>query len=194
MNIFILDEDPYKAAIQMCDKHVVKMIVESAQMLSTAHRVLDGKATKRSSVSGKRVLDYYELDDSRESKVYRAAHVKHPCNIWIRETTANYFWLYNHFIALLAEYKLRFEKVHKCMTLMETLSISPYNLSKGDLTRYPQAMPDECKDNDVVIAYRRYYNNYKSEFATWRKREIPSWFVMRNSDEVKIPIKEDRVA
>jgi len=194
MNIFILDRDPYQAATQMCDKHVIKMIVESAQMLSTAHRVLDGRVTKRPSVSGKRVVNYYELNDIRETKVYRAAHVKHPCNIWIRQTTSNYFWLYNHFVALMAEYKLRFGKTHKCAELDETLSIPPYNLSEGDLTPYPQAMPDECKSDDVVLAYRKYYNEYKSEFAAWRKREVPSWFVMRNSNEVKIPTEEDRVA
>lgn len=191
MNIFILDRDPHKAATEMCDKHVVKMIVESAQMLSTAHRVLDGKVVKRPSVSGKRVLDYYQLDDWREPVMYRAAHVKHPCNIWIRKSTSNYYWLFNHFQALVAEYKLRFQKEHKCTALIDPLSCLPFNLSKGNVTEHPQAMPDECKDSDVVLAYRKYYNNYKSEFATWRIREVPHWFVMRNSDGVKVKVEKD---
>ena len=176
MNIFILDRDPHKAAAEMCDKHVVKMIVESAQMLSTAHRVLDGTVVKRPSVSGKRVLDYYELDDWREPVMYRAAHVKHPCNIWIRETTSNYYWLFNHFQALIAEYKLRYQKDHKCISMIDPLSTMPMKLNNGEITSYPQAMPDECKDDDVVQAYRNYYISYKKDFATWKSREAPTWF------------------
>ena len=66
MNVFVLDDDPVVAAQLQCDKHVVKMIVESAQMLSTIHRMLDGTKEKRPSKSGKRMVDYYRLHDERE--------------------------------------------------------------------------------------------------------------------------------
>ena len=61
MNIFILDKDPMKAAMMLCDRHVPKMIVESAQMLSTVHRLLDGKPEKRRSKSGKTIQTYYSF-------------------------------------------------------------------------------------------------------------------------------------
>ena len=103
MNIFILNEDPILAAQEQCDKHVVKMIVESAQMLSTVHRMLDGSVTMRKSKSGKRTLKYYELADDRENILYKAVHHNHPCTVWSREGCCNYTWHYEHFIALCDE-------------------------------------------------------------------------------------------
>ena len=90
MNIFVLDEDPAAAAIMLCDKHIPKMIVESAQMLSTAHRMLDGTLTKKRSRSGKTMVKYYKYDDVRESLYYAAVHHHHPCTIWTMESSANY--------------------------------------------------------------------------------------------------------
>ena len=82
MNVFVLNKDPVIAAQEHCDKHVVKMIIESAQMLSTAHRMLDGKAEKRRSVSGKTIQQYYALSDDRENVLYKAVHKYHPCTVW----------------------------------------------------------------------------------------------------------------
>ena len=175
MNIFVLDRDPKIAAREMCDKHVVKMIVESAQMLSTCHRMLDGTPEKRSSVSGKRQVTYYKLDDWREKHLYKAVHYKHPCNIWLRENVSNYLWLYTHFLALLAEYRLRYEKQHACEKLIDPLANVPSNINDGTITEFPQAMPDDCKTGNVVEAYRNYYKKYKSTFATWKVREAPYW-------------------
>ena len=91
MNIFILDHNPKIAAQSQCDKHVVKMIVESAQMLSTAHRMLDGVETKRPSVSGKTMIKYYELENPEmELMLYKAVHHKHPCTVWTMESVYNY--------------------------------------------------------------------------------------------------------
>ena len=84
MNLFILNVDPIVAAQDQCDKHVVKMIVESAQMLSTVHRMLDGTETEKRSVSGKTMTKYYELSDDREDILYKACHFNHPCTIWTR--------------------------------------------------------------------------------------------------------------
>ena len=78
MNIFYLDSDPVKAAQMQCNAHVVKMIVESAQMLSTAHRLLDGVETRRPSLSG-RMGKYWALSDARETLLYKAVHMAHPC-------------------------------------------------------------------------------------------------------------------
>ena len=112
MNIFVLDNDPVKAAQLQCDKHVVKMIVESAQMLSTTHRMLDGKELKRPSKSGRTMVKYYELPDEREDILYKAVHFNHPCTVWSRESCCNYSWHYEHFIALCDEYKYRYGKTH----------------------------------------------------------------------------------
>ena len=177
MNIFVLSRDPYIAAREMCDKHVVKMIVESAQMLSTCHRMLDGTPEKRDSVSGKRKVMYYKLNDWRETHLYKAVHYKHPCNIWLRENIANYYWLYNHFLALLSEYHYRYNKHHACERLINPLAATPTNIPNGNLTEFPLAMPDECKSKDVVSSYRKYYTHYKSEFATWKSRGAPAWFI-----------------
>ena len=80
MNIFVLDINPKTAAQMQCDKHVVKMIVESAQMLSTAHRMLDGYAEKRPSKSGKTMVNYWvHPRQEMEDILYKAVHHKHPC-------------------------------------------------------------------------------------------------------------------
>ena len=97
MNLFILDKDPIKAAQLQCDKHVVKMIVESAQMLSTAHRMLDGIETRRRSKSGKTMSKYWELPDDRESVLYKAVHMGHPCTVWTMQNDNNYQWAANRF-------------------------------------------------------------------------------------------------
>jgi len=176
MNIFVLDRNPEIAAREMCDKHVVKMIVESAQMLSTCHRMLDGTYEKRPSISGKRMVPYYKLDDWREDTIYKAVHFKHPCNIWIRETSTNYNWLVKHFGALLREYNIRYGKHHKCESLFDAFVCLPDNITNGPLTEFAQAMPDDCKTTNVVEAYRNYYVKHKRDFATWKGREVPLWF------------------
>jgi len=86
MNLFILDTDPIKAAQLQCDKHVVKMIVESAQMLSTVHRMLDGIETRRPSKSGKTMVKYWVLPDAREDTFYKAVHMYHPCTVWTMQS------------------------------------------------------------------------------------------------------------
>ena len=95
MNIFYLDMDPKVAAEYHCDKHVVKMILEYGQLLSTAHRVLDGTPYLGSSVSEKRNVARWKLPDGREDILYRACHAQHPCGIWVRENIEHYRWLYN---------------------------------------------------------------------------------------------------
>lgn len=136
MNIFVLDKNPIRAAQLQCDKHVVKMIVESAQMLSTAHRILDGTKTKRPSKSGKRMVDYWvHPNNNLENTLYKAVHPSHPSTLWTMESIQNYIWHYDHWYALCVEYQYRYKKVHSTETLLEyVLSIPPKNIPHTDMT------------------------------------------------------------
>ena len=167
MNIFYLNRDPEIAAQMMCDKHVVKMILESAQMLSTAHRVLDGDT-------------YADLVG-----LYKMAHRNHPSSIWVRSSDENYRWLYAHMIALMNEYTYRYGKHHATERLMEPLRNPPIVImetSQRSFSDPPQCMPDYCKNNDAVSAYQNYYILEKSDFATWKRRDKPEWFYEREKE------------
>lgn len=165
MNIFVLDQNPAMAAKYHCDKHVVKMILETAQLLSTAHRTLDGQHQVGLSPSGRKQQQWI-LPDEREIYLYKATHVNHPCAIWCRETLTNYNWLYTLGIELCYEYTRRYNKIHLCQTKIfdEWLSLSPDALKKkSGLTPFAQAMPDQYKNTDPVVAYRNYYINEKEK-------------------------------
>lgn len=165
MNIFFLDSNPVKAAEYMVDKHVVKMILESAQLLSTAHRVLDG--TKKEKL--------YIIDDDRNEHIYKATHVNHPCSIWLRESIENYNWLVDHYYALMQEYSYRYGKKHKCNEIARFIETPPFNLKNWSRTPVKLAMPDEYKVDDPVESYRNYYRGAKQDLFKWTKRERPEW-------------------
>jgi len=160
MNIFVLDRDPSRAAEYHCDKHVVKMVLEAAQLLSDVHRFYDPGTTL---------------------SIYRplASHRRHPCAVWARTNGANYAWLLSLAVALGTEFELRYEKKHKSQELVEgPLRILPKMLTLDTLrTPFVQAMPDEYKCKDVVLAYRRYYAFEKMRFAKWERggRTAPIW-------------------
>ena len=141
MNLFILDQDPVVAAQSQCDIHVNKMIIESGQMLSTVHRMLDGNMERRLSKSGKIRVQYWKLDDDREDILYKACHFNHPCTVWTRESLANYEWHYKHFIALCKEKEYRTGKEHLTYTkLHKALKTPPYNIPIYKLTQFKLAM------------------------------------------------------
>jgi len=170
MNIFYIDENPVQAAQWMVDKHVVKMILESAQLLSTAHRILDGTKTK---VNNKTV---YTLYDEREPIMYKATHINHPSAIWTRTAVENYNWLVDHFFALCNEYTHRYNKKHKCFSMGYILQSPPKNLCDFDMTEMPKCMPDEYKDpNSVINSYRNYYRLGKKDLHRWTNRNPPEW-------------------
>jgi hypothetical protein len=189
MNIFIVDEHPVVAAQMLCDQHVVKMITEGAQMLSTCHRVLDGVMTKQPSNSGKRMVPRYKLDDGRDKVLYHAVHFKHPCNIWIREDISNYNWLLYHTHALCQEYTSRYKKTHACQSIVEYLEQvgAPFNMpvTHTRTQTFVQAMPDHYKDKDPVVAYRNFYIGSKSRFARWKYRKAPKWYTDATSKSVR---------
>jgi len=179
MNIFILDNDPVIAAQEQCDKHVVKMIVESAQMLSTVHRMLDGVMERRPSKSGA-MLQYWKLNDQRENILYKACHFNHPSTVWTRESKANYQWHYQHFIALCDEYTYRYGKVHSTdIKLRIALQQIPTNIPEKHMTPFKLAMGSnpECILEDAVESYRRFYETKQKRFTmVWTKRPVPKWF------------------
>ena len=178
MNIFRLDNDPVVAAQMMCDKHVIKMVTEYGQLLSTAHRVLDGASEKRPSKTGKSMVDHYVIRGKiREELLYKVVHKNHPSAVWCRENSDNYRWLYKHFQATAKEYMFRYERVHLTYEkLGGHLWFAPRNIVQLRETEMPQCMPNYCKQDDVVDAYRKYYIAEKHSFATWTKRETPDWF------------------
>lgn len=156
MNIFFLDENPEIAAQMQVNRHVVKMTLESAQLLCTAHRL---------------------YGTYQNPALYKIAHAHHPCSKWVCSSQENYEWLYNHFISLADEYTYRYGKKHLSdVKLREVLKHIPSNIPKIGFTSPPQAMPEEYKDLNPVIAYRNYYIGAKSRFAIWTKRERPEWF------------------
>ena len=158
MNIFYLDRDPVIAAQMMCDKHCIKMILESAQMLSTTHRVLDGE------------------EYANKMGLYKLAHKNHPSTIWVRTSEDNYDWLWQHMCALMKEYTHRYGKRHATERLTDPLCNAPDQIGNGEFTDPPQCMPDYCKGEDTVMAYQTYYILKKSGFARWTKRQTPEWF------------------
>ncbi len=144
MNIFYLHSDPIKAANVQYNKHVVKMILESAQMLCTAHHC-------------------YGSSEQKANVPYKQAHLNHPSTIWARKSRTNYMWLYDHMIALGKEYTRRYGKEHLTISkCREFLSVPPVHIQGEDFCEPPQCMPDQYKvDNDSVTAYWNYYENEK---------------------------------
>lgn len=176
MNIFYIDKDPVQAAQWMVDKHVVKMILESAQLLSTAHRLHDGREIEGKSKTGRKARRWV-LDDARDAVVYQATHINHPSAVWCRDSVENYNWLVDHFFALMAEYTYRYNKEHKCYgELSYLLQSPPHNLKARDMTPMPSAMADEYKiSNDSLTNYRNYYRIGKVSMHKWTNRQPPEW-------------------
>jgi hypothetical protein len=184
VNIFYVDEDPVKAAQCLVDKHVVKMILESAQLLSTAHRVLDGEM---------RVVDRlvpgtlenpkyrkhksWVLPDARDGVLYQSTHMNHPSAVWCRESIENYLWLVEHFFGLMNEYIHRYNRIHACNgELSFMLQSPPHNLKEYDMTTMPSCMDVEyIVSKDSLTNYRNYYKIGKLKLHKWTNREPPEW-------------------
>tara|TARA_R100000152_G_C6763135_1_gene187522 strand:- start:802 stop:1263 length:462 start_codon:yes stop_codon:yes gene_type:complete len=151
MNIFVLHKNPTTAAEMACDKHVVKMILESAQMLCTVAHA------------------------QGHSAPYRAAFKHHPCTIWVGKSKQNWDWLISHALGLCAEYTKRYGKVHKSQQHIEWCSSLSIGLPSAGLLPFAQAMPLQYKNPCAVTAYRAYYRGEKARFATW-KTQTPKWW------------------
>ena len=183
MNIFYLDKNPQRCAQMHVDKHCVKMILEYAQLLSTAHRVLDGVLTTGLSQSGRK-RQQYVLSDEREQVLYSATHVNHPSAVWVRQSSTNYMWLAELLEECCREYSYRYGKVHKveCGGLMQSLKNNfPKNIPDKPFTEPTPAMPDDVKvAGNSLASYRNYYINNKVHLASWKgkvnSRNRPEWF------------------
>ena len=184
MNIFYLDKNPIRCAQMHVDKHCVKMILEYAQLLSTAHRVLDGVLTIGLSESGRK-RQLYVLQNGLDKILYSATHVNHPSAVWCRQSAANYMWLAELLEECCKEYTYRYGKIHKVESsgLMQTLkNIFPKNITEKPFTQPTPAMPDECKVvGDSIQSYRNYYVMNKSHLWSWKgkinRRTEPNWFI-----------------
>ena len=176
MNIFYLDTDPVKSAELHCDKHVVKMIIEYAQLMSTAHRVLDGDLYEDRTANNRRIKRWCLNDSNMENVLYKASHINHPSNIWIRSSDSHYQFVYDMFVALCNEYTHRYGKTHLTEEkLKDILQHLPNNIASADFVDPPQAMPDDVKTHDAIDAYQNYYRVYKKDFAKWTARETPGF-------------------
>ena len=197
MNIFYLSNDPVEAAQAHLDKHVVKMILEYAQLLSTAHRIIDGSERVVLSNSGRK-KKVWELNDQRDELLYSATHINHPSAIWARSSSCNYEWLYRLFCATCDEYTHRYGKVHLTDSkLRDVLKQHPKRIGKSKAWVGPTpAMPDECKvAGDPLASYKRYYIDKKADMAKWTNREPPEWFIngVKEKDAyVRVPMQEVR--
>jgi hypothetical protein len=178
MNIFYLDKEPQTCAEMHVDKHVVKMILEYAQLLSTTHRYLDGTINIGSSASGRKKT-IYRLPDGRDTLLYSATHINHPSAIWVRKNQQNYIWLTQLLSELCKEYTYRYGKVHKCeqIGLVEYLrNNEPKNIPMGTFTEPTPAMPDHYKvSGDSISSYKNYYLGDKTRMFSWKNRETPAW-------------------
>jgi len=157
MNIFYVDECPIKAGKVLADKHIVKMPLESAQMLSTAHHLTSKNK---------------ELN----TRLYEIAHPNHPSTIWARQSTAHYHWLLDHFVSLCNEFEERFNKEHKCFDLIDILCNLPKGITNNSFSPPPQCMPNEFKGEDTVQAYRNYYHSKTWITEDSWKQNKPNWF------------------
>ena len=138
------------------DKHVVKMILETAQLLCGVHHMTESPS---------------------ENVPYKLSHKNHPCSIWARESMDNYLWLCELGMELCAEYTFRYGKRHKSQQVIEWCIDNRPNIPEEGFTVPAKAMPDQYKVEDVVQSYRNYYLGEKKSFSNWKNRNVPSWFL-----------------
>lgn len=155
MNIFTLDEDLTKCAQYHCDKHVVKMITEYNQLMSTTCHVLGIK------VEG----------------IYKKTHVNHPCAVWVRESRSNFEYLLQLNKELLKEYTYRYGKIHAGSRLIPIFESIVDEIPEGKSSNPPICMPEDSKvGRSVVLSYRKYYLLHKRPISKWKLRGCPGWF------------------
>lgn len=163
MNIFVLDREPKKSALYHCNKHVVKMVLETAQLLSTAIRIVtQGKDNE---------------------KLYKLTHFNHPCSLWVRNKPENFYWTVDLGMCLASEFTFRFNKIHKSKIVIETcyeMAIQHGYLKNTENLPEPEFIycgPDKYRENDVINSYRSYYQHEKVDFAKYTNRDFPEWLV-----------------
>lgn len=155
MNIFVLDIDTHKCAIYHNNRHCIKQLLETAQLLCGVHWMTN---------------NLYHIP-------YKLSHKNHPCAKWARDCIENYKWLCELGLELCKEYTYRYGKRHKSQDVIEWCITNQPNLRKNNsITTFALAMPDEYKTSDVIQSYRNYYRGAKVSFASWKNRPKPFWF------------------
>ena len=190
MNIFVLHWKQRKAARWHVDKHVVKMLLETCQLLYTAHWFLAFPQLRecKSAVALSRAQKQLEIPeqirsaplcDTTKEPGYRPCHVWHPCAKWTRVCSGNYLWLAKLGIELAQEFRFRFKKEHSCEKhiywLYENL---PPQIKIFPRRGFATAMGDEYKvSNDPIVNYRNYYKTSKTErgLIKYTGRQVPHW-------------------
>jgi hypothetical protein len=155
MNIFAVDRDPRRAARCLGDRHVVKMTLETAQILCTVARLHGHRAP------------------------YRSTHVHHPCVVWAAERHANFRWLVLHGLALAEEYERRFGRKHRSGRVIGSIARRQAGPPKDGKRRSPfaLAMPEQYRGRDAVASYRRYYRGEKARLVSYRApARAPRWW------------------
>lgn len=193
MNIFLLDKNPEKCAAYHTDRHVVKMIVETAQLLCTAHweslgfgikdshfiasaSLSQGPPLTASSPSPPRKFVNSKTSNLKSKKIpYKSTHKNHPCAIWARESLDNYDFLCALGLALCKEYTFRYGKRHKTQDAVEWCIENKPAIERKGITKFAQAMPEAYKSRSAVKAYRDYYNGEKKHLFSWKGRNRPRW-------------------
>jgi hypothetical protein len=171
MNIFVTSKSPLKSAKNLDNKRVIKMILESAQMLSTAlHKHLDNS----------------ELLYRNCIKIpYRPTHINHPCSIWAAETRKNYWWLFRHYVSLCREYEYRYGKTHKCQQYLGDFYIGTKIIPEGKLTKFSNCTSNKDKNIsfkhivDPIEAYKQYLAerwNTDTLKPKWTNRPTPNFY------------------
>lgn len=161
MNIFFLDWDVEKNAQYHCDKHVVKMVLETAQLLCGVHH-----------------MTVHDTAHDTAHVPYKLSHKNHPCSIWARDSMSNYLYLCEIGLALCEEYTYRYGKRHKSQEVIEWCLMNKPQIQDIGFTTPPKAMPDEYKTEDVIESYRKYYLGAKKTFLTWKERKVPEWVIL----------------
>lgn len=190
MNIFYLDDDLETNAHYHIDKHIVKMPLETAQILTTTVWIdkflgfIPRALTKIELAVINTEKSQQPVIDERTFTRYLPTHPNHPCCIWARSSMANYEWLYGYLVSLSDEYTYRYGKQHKAMDEGRRLPI-PEKLVGADLLKRPLCMPDDYKSDSVIDSYRMYYMMDKSGFASWKGRDIPPWWDKYLIEELK---------
>ena len=169
MNIFATDKCPIKSAQNMCDTHVVKMVLESAQLLCSY------------------------LNEQGIETPYKSTHLKHPCSLWLKEIALNRSWLFEHYYALIQEYRFRYGKRHKCNDLLGLFYFNFYfedaiEILNNSNLKFALAMPDEYKTDCPFQSYKNYYISKKHSMKRemkWTNRQPPEWFKFEEKERIK---------
>lgn len=163
MNIFIIDRDPVQAARWLVDRHTVKMVLESAQMLANCF--------------DPEILEEEDCPRTKSGSVRKHSYYNHPCSKWVRESRENMLWLCRHAIAIDEERLARYGTApHSSLPFIKWAmeNIHRSVVPRGGITKFAQAMPDVFKHEDPVVAYRNYYRHGKKHLHQW-KRNKPEW-------------------